>query len=76
MSTVGDILRTVGHVQYHAEYRDTWEDIISTSTVRDVQYHGGNHQMLCTGGMFDISYNINFLFRRYFTYLKRGVKFI
>ena len=39
MSTMGDILSTVGGVQYHGDTMSTVEDILST--VGGVQYHGG-----------------------------------
>ena len=39
MSTVGDILSTVGGVQYHGGYHDKCGDILST--VEGVQYRGG-----------------------------------
>ena len=38
MSTVGDILSTVGGVQYHGDIMSTMGVILST--VGDVQYHG------------------------------------
>ena len=39
MSTVGDILSTVGGVQYRGGYHDKCGDILST--VGGVQYRGG-----------------------------------